>query len=404
MLWFPKPSETFIFNEVLHLWKKGANISVYTLYGELHKDLSPEMAAVSPKVTRLGIPYLRRLPNDLTHWFRRDREGSMRLLRTIPFRKWASLEVGGENIWSFFTGFTLARLFEEKGIEHIHSSWANGPATAAWVASRLTGIPFSFDGRAHDIHPPDGALEEKIRDSSFVRANNGVNREHMVSVAPQYAEKIKLVYNGHTLSDVREAPVSMKPPYRISALGRLARTKGYDVLLKACRIILDSGVDFRLTIGGSGSRGPYLKSLSKILNIEEKVSFPGFITHDKVSDFLYGADIFVMPSVIHRSGERDGIPNVIMEALMHRVPVVASDISAIGEVVIENETGRLVPQRDPERLAEAITLMINDRQKALTLADNGRELVRTRFDAEKNCGRMLELFTKHSRPGKMKGS
>lgn len=396
LLWFPKPSETFIFNEVVHLWGKDVPVKVYTLYGELKKDLAPRMAEVSPKVTRLGIPYLRRLPGDIRYWLKRDRETTMWLLRTIPVRRWASFEVGGENIWSLFTGFTLARMFEEDRIEHIHSSWANGPATAAWVASKLTGLPFSFDGRAHDIHPPDGALEEKIRDSSFVRANNGVNREHMAALAPECSDKIKLVYNGHTLSAAKEAPVEMKSPYKLAALGRLARTKGYDVLLRACKIILDSGTDLRLTIGGSGSRGPYLKSLTKLLGLDDKVSFPGFITHDKVAEFMAAADVFLMPSVIHSSGERDGIPNVIMEALMHRVPVIASDISAISEVVIDNETGYLVPQRDPDRLAETILKMVGDRERAIKLAQNGKDLVLKQFNADTNCGMMLDLFREYS--------
>jgi glycosyltransferase involved in cell wall biosynthesis len=354
------------------------------------------MAEISPRVRRLGIPYLRRLPRDLRYWLKRERPATTWMLKNIPPRKWASLEVGGENLWAFFTGFTLARLFEEAGIEHIHSSWANGPATAAWVASKLTGLPFSFDGRAHDIHPPDGALEEKIRDSAFVRVNNDVNRRHLAALAPEFEDKIKLVYNGHTLRSVKEARVEMRPPYKIRALGRLARTKGYDVLLKACKIMLDSGIDLELTIGGAGPRGQALKTLTMELGLEEKVSFPGFITHDKVSEFLSNTDVFVMPSVIHKSGERDGIPNVIMEALLHRVPVVASDISAIGEVVIDDQTGYLVPQRDPESLARAVRRMTEDREKALALAQNGKDLVMSRFDPKQNSAMMLELFREHS--------
>lgn len=121
------------------------------------------MAEASKKVERLGIPFFRRLPADIAYWWKRNRSVTARLFRTIPVRKWKSIEFGGENIIGFLAGFTLARRFEEEGITHIHAPWAMGPATAAWAASELTGIPFSFTGRACDIYPPDGALAEKLR-------------------------------------------------------------------------------------------------------------------------------------------------------------------------------------------------------------------------------------------------
>src|SRR5512139_1168865 len=169
LLWFPKPSETFIFREVVNLWRMGFPIKVFALYGELTEQLSPEMAEVSPRVERLGRPWMKTAARDVAYWRRCKPDVTTDLFRTIPFRKWSSFELAGENIWAFFCGFTLARRFEEQNIEHIHAPWANGPATAAWVASKLTGIPFSFMGRACDIFPPDGALAEKIRDSAFVR-------------------------------------------------------------------------------------------------------------------------------------------------------------------------------------------------------------------------------------------
>jgi colanic acid/amylovoran biosynthesis glycosyltransferase len=112
LLWFPKPSETFIFREVINLWDMGFPLKVYTLYGELTKLLSPEMQAVSDKVVRLGIPYLKRAPADFFYWLAKSPSTTRRLLRTVPLRRWSSLELAGENTWAFFCGFTLARLFE----------------------------------------------------------------------------------------------------------------------------------------------------------------------------------------------------------------------------------------------------------------------------------------------------
>ncbi|HTY25835.1 MAG TPA: glycosyltransferase [Desulfomonilaceae bacterium] len=394
LLWFPKASETFIFREVINLWKMGLPLKVYTLYGELTKQLSPEMVAVSHQMERLGIPYLKRAPADLLYWRKRDPETTSWLLRTIPLRKWRSLEVAGENVWAFFCGFTLARLFEADGIDHIHAPWANGPATAAWVASKLTGIPFSFMGRAVDIHPPDGALKEKIRDATFVRVNPKNNVDHLKRFAEDDGEKIFMTYDGYPIAEFREAPVPMKPPFQILALGRFARFKGFEVLIDAAKILEDEGLDFRLTIAGSGLRGVRLKAQTKRLRLTHRVSFPGFITYDRVSDLFCTADVFVMPSVIHSTGERDGIPNVLVEAMLHRLPVVATDVAGLGEVVLDGETGLLIPQRDPKALATAISRITSDRKASLEMAEKGRDLILKDFDPDMCHGQVLELFKK----------
>lgn len=395
LLWFPKPSETFIFREVINLWKMGLPLEVFTLYGRLQRWLSPEMASVSGEVTRLGIPFLPRAPQNLLHWFRKNPRTVLHLFRTIPVRPWRSFEVAGENLWAFFCGFYLARLFQERGIDHIHAPWANGPATAAWVASKLTGIPFSFMGRAVDIHPPDGALKEKIRDSLFVRTNPAVNVPYLRGFAQCDAHKAKihLTYDGYPLRSFEDAPVCMVEPFHILSLGRFDRIKGFEDLLRAAGILMADGMDFHLTMAGAGPRGFFLKSLSRMLGLRPRVSFPGFVPYDRVSQLFCSADLFVMPSVIHRTGERDGIPNVILEAFLHRLPVVATDVAGIAEVVRDRETGFLVPPGNPPALAQAIRRMTRDRDASLAMAERGRALVFREFDPQRRHRELLQLFT-----------
>jgi len=392
LLWFPKPSETFVFREVINLRKMGLSLKVFTLYGELTKDLSPEMRAESNQVERLGLPFLRRPLEPLLYWLKRDRRKALELLRTIPFRRWNGLEKMGENLWAFACGFRLARRFQEEGIEHIHAPWASGPATAAWIASRLTGIPFSFTARAWDIYPADGALGEKIRDAAFVRSEIGTNIKYLSGFVGGDASKIYLTYNGVPLKAESEAAVAMKPPYRLLALGRFVGKKGYDYLLRACKLLADSGLDFHLTLAGDGPRGGQLKRLASKLDLSDRVSFPGFVPYDKVSDLFTGADIFLMPSIVHSSGDRDGIPTVIMEALMHRVPVIATDVSGIAEVIEDSNTGLLIPEKDASAIAAAVRRMTDDRDAALEMARRGRERVIEQFDPERNHRKVLELY------------
>ncbi len=399
LLWFPKPSETFIFREVVNLRKMRLPLDVYTLYGKLTKHLSPEMRLASNGIKRLGIPCIKHLTRDISYWARRNRPTVLWLFRHIPCRHWRSLEVAGENIWAFLTGFTLARMFERDRIEHIHAPWANGPATAAWVASKLTGIPFSFTGRAVDIFPPDGALVEKMADCAFVRTNPRANRKHLERYSAGPSQKIHVIYDGYPLVAFQEASVRMEPPFRILALGRFARFKGFEVLIRAARIMEGLGLSFQVTLAGSGLRGIPLKQLARRLGVSQYVSFPGYVSHEKVTDLFQKADIFVMPSIVHRTGERDGIPNVMVEALLHRVPVVATDVAGIGEVIRDGITGFLVPQKDPRALAHAIIRMTRDREAALIMAEEGRRLVLRMFDPE-TCHR--EVFKRLTDPRSLK--
>lgn len=392
LLWFPKPSETFIFREVTDLWKMGLDIQVYTLYGEIRNKLSPEMVQASKKVKRLGIPFLKRLPSDLRYWRKRNPSLTRELFKTIPIRKWKSIEFGGENIFGFLAGFTLARIFEEQGIGHIHAPWAMGPATAAWVASSLIKVPFSFTGRAGDIYPQDGALGEKIRAARFVISENKTNVSYMAQYAPGSEHKIYPIYNGVPLEKHSIAPVTMKPPYAILALGRFARIKAFDDLLRAVRILKDRGVSFHLNLVGDGPRKYQLLYLTRRLGLTDVVSYPGFVPYHMVSDLFMAADMFVMSSAVHSTGDRDGLPTVILEALAHRVPVVSTDVCGIPEVIKNGVTGYLVPQKNPLELARAMEEMLKDRDRAIRMAEAGRELVLREFAPEKTHKQVFDLL------------
>jgi len=392
LLWFPKPSETFIFREVVDLWKMGLDVQVYTLYGEIKTKLSPEMVEASKKVRRLGIPFLRRLPGDLAYWRKRNPSLTNELFKTIPVRRWKSIEFGGENIFGFLAGFTLARLFEEQEIGHIHAPWAMGPATAAWVASRLIQVPFSFTGRAGDIYPQDGALGEKIQAARFVISENKTNVAYMAQYAPGCEHKIHPIYNGVPLETHSIAPVKMQPPYSILALGRFARIKAFDDLLRAAKILKDRSVPFHLNLVGDGPRKYQLLYLTRRLGLVDVVSYPGFVPYHKVSELFLAADMFVMSSAVHSTGDRDGLPTVILEALAHRVPVVSTDVCGIPEVIKNGVTGYLVAQKNPAELARAMEDMLQDRDRAIQMAEAGRELVLREFAPEKTHKEVYDLL------------
>ena len=392
LLWFPKPSETFIFREVSNLWKMGLNLKVFTLYGRLTRNLSPQMQLQLPPVERMGISYLFLAWKDVYYWWRRNREMTRRLFKTTLLRRWRHPEREGESLWGALCGAHLARRCEEEQITHIHAPWACGPATAAWVASRLTGIPFSFTGRAHDIFTPDSLLPEKIRDAVFVRCESRSVVNHLARLTGGDTGKFRLTYNGVPLTARDLAPVKMQPAYRLLALGRLVETKGFDVLIQACGILKDAGLDFHLTLAGAGPQGGRLQRLARKLGLASRISFPGFIRYDKVAGQFCAADVFIMPCMVDASGNRDGLPTVLLEALVHRVPVIATDIAGIGEVIENGVTGLLIPPNDPPALAEAVQQMVRNREAAQVMAARGRTRVLRQFNQQDNHRRVFELF------------
>jgi colanic acid/amylovoran biosynthesis glycosyltransferase len=286
----------------------------------------------------------------------------------------------------------LAGRLRSDGIDHIHAPWANGPATAAWVASRLSGIPFSFSGRAHDLYPPDGALAEKMAAAAFIRTNTRNNRRYLADLCPHLAGKVVNVYNGVSLPPPTAPRPPAAPPFHLLALGRLVPKKGFAVLLAACCHLAAQGVDFRLTLAGDGPERAKLRGLIARYGLADRVSLPGAVPHREVPRLMSTSHLLMMPSLIAPSGDRDGIPNAILEALLSGVPVVASAVSGIPEVIREGDTGWLVPAGEAAALSQAVLTALSDPAAARQRAEAGRDLVRREFDSIRNYGRLKALL------------
>lgn len=392
LLWFPEPSQTFVLEEVNTLVRLGLNVGVYTLYGPRPPDRIAGMARVLAPVRHLGAPAARKVLRDLIRLGRDRGPGAEEFLRQVLLRRWRSLETAGEALWAAAAGVHLAKEFQARGINHLHAPWADGPATAAWVASHFSGIPFSFSARARDLHPPDGALLEKLAAASLVRTNTRANERYLATLAPREAAKIVNIYNGVSLPPAAAPSRRWQPPCRLLALGRLVPKKGYAVLLAACRLLAREGFDFHLTLAGDGPERRKLWQLTERYGLQGRVALSGFVPHREVPRLLQEADLFVMPSLIAPSGDRDGIPNVVLEALVHEVPVVATGVSGLPEVIHPGATGWLTRPADPEDLARAVKEACADRREARRRALAGRDLVAREFDSGKNYGRLKVMF------------
>jgi colanic acid/amylovoran biosynthesis glycosyltransferase len=398
LLWFPEPTQTFILDEVNTMAGLGLDLTVYTLYGPRPASRIAGMAPVQTPVHHLGVAAAREVLRSVARLRQDWGPEAPKFLRRVLLRRWRSLETGGEALWAALAGVHLAKRLRADGINHLHAPWANGPATAAWVASHLTGIPFSFCGHAHDIYPPDGALKEKLAAASFVRTISHTNRRYLTDLVPAAAHKILHITYGAPLTTAPRQPRDPVPPFQLLALGRLVEKKGFPVLLAACRYLKEWGVDFRLTLAGDGPQRRHLLGLVQEYALGGQVDFLGHVPHNRVPELFRQADQFIMPCVVARRGDRDGLPNVILEALAFQVPVVATDVNGVNEAVIPGKTGWLVPQQEPQLLAQAMREALSQPEEAQRRAQKGRDLVRREFDSTTNYARLKTCLEKAAGP------
>ncbi len=401
LLWYPLFTQPFIFQELEGL-RAHLPLEIHSLYGRRLQRCSRAMRAAAPRTRTLGARALPLLLRDAARQCFRSPRRFLALFRDCLCRRWPSWEMLGENLWAFLAGCHLAFRFREEGIDIIYAPWPRGTATAALVASAFSGIPFATSARGDNLEPADPDLTFKLRRALFIRANNAADKARIEALPGAEAEgKTALVYNSLTLPAV-DAPVftGFHDPVRLFALGRFDVTKGFDVLLRACALLRDQGVSFRLTLAGGGGRslglgnmGDVLLALRAELGLEHLVSMPGLVSHDELPALLRSQDIFLAPCVVDpASGMRDGIPNTVVEALSFGLPVVATTVNALPEIVRHEETGLAVPPGDPAALAAAVRRLLASPDEARRLAAAGFRLARDMFSPEANTRRLADLF------------
>jgi colanic acid/amylovoran biosynthesis glycosyltransferase len=283
-----------------------------------------------------------------------------------------------------------ARELQDEGVEHVHAHFATYPALAAWVAWRLTGIPYSFTAHAHDIFIHQALLARKASDAAFVVAISEFHRDFLRERAP--AARLEVVHCGVHPERLAAALPSMPAsgPVRALCVAGLREYKGHSVLLRA--IAGDSLDRLELELVGDGElRGP-LEALVAELGLGSRVRFRGWVSEPEVERSLGEADLFVLPSVVAADGDMEGLPVALMEALAAALPTVATRQAGIPELVRDGETGWLAEPGDVEDLRRALAEAIASPELAAERGRAGRKLVEREFDQARSARRLAELF------------
>ena len=386
---FPKLTETFVLFEILGLERSGAEVAFYPLMRERAAVVHPEAHAVVDRAHFL--PFLS-WPIFLSqlHFLRRRPRAYLGALGALVKGTFGSLNffVGGIGIFPKVAH--AARTMEAEGVEHVHCHFSNHPAAAGFVIHRLTGIPYSFTAQGSDLHVDRHMLREKVAEAAFVVTISAYNRDLILrECGPQWLEKVVVIHSGIE-TGFFEPSNNGRPRGRFNILcvGTLHEVKGQAYLIDACRSLSESGVDFACRFVGEGKDRPMLERRITAAGLEGRIRLLGQRARGEVLELLRSADVLVTPSVPTKQGKREGIPVVLMEALATGIPVVASDISGIPELVEDGRTGLLVPPRDSAALGHALLRLHGDEALRRQLGRAGRLKVEREFDAYANAGRL----------------
>lgn len=416
---YPRTSETFITNEIRLLEKMGIDLAIFSvkkLEGQKNHAMAKDIRAQTAYLPQADPLSESRFSTWLIENVPKFADSHAALFKKKPL---AYLKVFLECLaMSFFyrnglfapprevffkeflqAGFIANSALESGTIKHLHAHFCHGATTIAMFASRMAGIPFSFTAHAKDIYlkelNPGNLLQKKMRRAEFLVTCTGANEEHLKALAPA-GTKIFKIYHGldiHLFSQTDKETASSEIP-TILAVGRLVEKKGFDYLIRACALLKERGYRFRCQIVGGGDEGykDKLIALMTKLGIGDSISLSGAVTQEELREIYKQATLFALPCLVVDNGDRDGIPNVLVEAMAMRVPVISTDISGIPELIEHNVNGLLVPEKNAQAMADAIGSLLEDSGLRSRLSEAGRARVCRDFDSQTTTLELKALF------------
>jgi colanic acid/amylovoran biosynthesis glycosyltransferase len=393
----PKRSETFVYREILGLQALGLKIGVASLNQperDLGEDALDRMGAGAVTVYAAG--YGRLLLDALDFLIFHPLRGATVIATATMDALFAGdlkLRDRPKVVFQGLAALALARRLARCSYTHIHIHMAHAAATVGMYAAKALRIPFSFTGHAADLFRERCLLEQKLRRAAFVACISKWHRDWYRTICNRPDGDYPVIRCG---VDVPVAPLPGRsdPPLTLLGLGRLVPKKGFDMLIEACRILVDGGIALDCTIAGDGPELARLRSLADGL----PVNFPGAVAHRDVPSLLEGKDVFVLPCRISRDGDRDGIPVVLMEAMAQGICAVSGDLPTIRELISDNRNGCLVAPGDADSLASCLRKLAADPALRASLAREGRKCIEEEFSSAKNLDRMLVALTANHHP------
>lgn len=396
---YPRISETFISNEILRLEQLGFKLTLFSMRlpreNFTHDSVKQIQAEVHYLPTYLGKQFFTLLFPNLLLALKRPRRYGQAL--AIAFKRFRRTRKSATFKHLLQAGF-LVNNHLGKGVEidHLHGHFAHSPTSVTMFAATLSNMPFSFTAHAKDIYTSNKEqLREKIDNASFVVTCTGFNAEHLRSIAPESTTPIHRIYHGidTTLFSSSTPQVESKPPYRLLTVARITEKKGLPTIYQALAELKKRNISFQHVLIGDGDDREKTQALIDELDLRSHCQLLGTRTHQEVLQHFSKSDLFILGCQVARNGDRDGIPNVLVESLAMGVPALSTNVSAIPELIIDGATGRTVAPEDSSAMAEAIMELLQNQQLREKVSRSGQEFVKKNFDNLHLTAQLAELFT-----------
>jgi glycosyltransferase involved in cell wall biosynthesis len=379
---FPRLSETFVLRELLGLESAGVRVLVDSL-------MTPEPGLRHAELDDLRAQ-VRHVPAHPKAKHPQVRGAHLRVAGRHPVR-WLGLAIAArrDHTWRrFLQAGMVADRIRRENVRHVHAHFATAAAEVATMAAQLAGVSCSVTAHAKDIHHQDNAphVARRLATADTVVTVSEANARHLRGVLP--GRRVRLIHNGVALA----LPVDPGESTTLLCVARLVPKKGVDVLLRASARVAPRFPELRVTVIGTGPLLAELVDLRHELRLDDIVEFAGAATSSEVERAMDGARAVVLACRVDESGDRDGMPTVLVEALARAVPVISTDVPGIDELVRDQLTGLLAPADDDAALAQAMSELLASPDLARRLGCAGRELVGSDFDPADATRRLLEVF------------
>ncbi|GAB4145722.1 MAG: glycosyltransferase family 4 protein [Candidatus Promineifilaceae bacterium] len=387
---YPRFSETFIVNEILELERQGVDVRIYSLRkpddGRFHASLARVKANVVyvPQYPQMELERVRAAHEFLA---------TARPAAYADGRAYAETLQQPYGLKRFLqAGFIAAHLLKHP-VDALHAHFASSAARVANLVTRLTRIPYSFTAHAKDIFHEEVnpiSLQRKISEARFVVTVSQFNRAYLQQLLGDAPGDVRCLYNGIDLHQFCPDPRIEREPGLILGVGRLVEKKGFDLLIDACAILQQRGLNFRCEIVGSGEQRDALAQQIMASGLANKVFLVGPRTQEDVRVAYQRATIFALPCRIGQDGNRDGLPTVLLEAMACGLPVVTTPVTGNPEIVDDGLTGRLVAEEDAMALANALAELLQDEAQRRQMGLAAREKTEQAFDVRRNVTQLRQ--------------
>ena len=382
---FPSFTQTFCYREIGEVRRQGFAPAIFSV----RRPLNEPAQDWDPAIVR-EVHYLPRDEDLVAEVDRALRKGK------LPARVAHEIAAWGRqtDFLRLYQAAWLGPRLQALDVRHVHAHFAGLAARTAYWIQRFFGVGFSFTAHANDIFAPKPfriSLGTLVGAARAVVAVSDFGANFLREKFPEDARKIERVYNGIELDRFEPAERSERPPAIIS-IGRLIEKKGFRDLIEACRLLQERELDFRCEIVGEGPLEGTLQAQIAAAGLTKTVVLTGPLAQAEIIERLARSALFVLPCVAEKDGGMDNLPTVVMEAMAAHLPVVSTHVAGIPEMVLDGETGLLVPEHQPVALANAIERLVRDRAQARSLGETGFRRALELFAIEKSGAELRSLF------------